>query len=398
VGFLPLGIVLFVAAGWLWKEFSFRWAFLAAGAFGAAFITTAAPYVAYLWIASGHWSIGREFPIAMMYGMGDVAHQGDDWRQLGWSAGASPFQAIYLEPQLYTEKVGQYFLVSLYNFTQALEPILTIMLAIGVCARRPVLVDRVGSRLKKIFQPDSQSIVSSTSTPEPTRIEPKLNRSISPRCKSNIGWNEAQPVSRSEARRLSESFLVAIVLFYFCGFVLTYTGTRFMVHLLPFIFGWVAAGIILVSETVAQWCRPATDRIAYLIVPAAIGITLLPRTLWPLGYDMRGMRYAGGAIAMMKKPATIAARDGRVAFYAGARFVELPPAPPEDFCAWLGARRGDFLMIGNRDEHFFNITRNQRCLELLKRYPRYGSGYYDLYRVRAPVQAGGGSALGIATP
>lgn len=386
IGFLPLGI-LFIAAGWLSKELSFRWALLAATAFAAAFMIIAAPYFGYLRIASGHWSIGREFTAAMMYGMGDVSQNGGKWRQLGWSPGVSSFQAIYLEPQLYAEKVGEYFLVSLYSFAQALEPILLVMLALGIWARGPACFARASSRLNEIFRAARQRVHSS--------------RTIFTRRTSNTGQSETQPVSRSQARRLSELFLAAIVLFYFCGFSLTYTGTRFMVHLLPFIFGWVVAGIIFASAKAAQWCRPASRSIARVIVPAAIGITLLPRTLWPLGYDMRGMRYAGANIAQMKKPAAaVAARDGRVAYYADARLVELPPSPPKDFCAWLRARGGDFLMIGNHDEQLFSIARNRRCLELLKRYPRYGAGYYDLYAVRAPDQArgSGASAFGIATP
>ena len=400
IGFLPLGVVLFIAAHWSSKELSFPWVVVAAGAFGAAFMMIAAPYIAYLRIASGHWNIGREFTAAMMYGMGDVSQNGGEWRRLAWSAHVSPFQAIFSEPQLYAEKVGQYFLVSLYAFAQALEPILSVMLAVGIWARGPALFAPAILRLKKIFPPDRQSMLTFASRRELPPIESKLGRVDHTRCKSKIEQSEALPVSGSEARRLSEFFLAGIVVFYFCGFALTYTGTRFMVHLLPFIFGWVAAGIIFVSAKAAQWCRPASRGIAQVIVPAAIGMTLLPRTLWPLGYDMRGMRYAGADIAQMKKTAAVAARDGRVAYYAGARLVELPPSPPEDFCAWLRARRGDFLMIGNRDEQLFSIGRNRRCLELLKRYPRYGSGYYDLYVVTAPnrMRGRGPSTFGIAKP
>jgi len=85
---------------------------------------------------------------------------------------------------------------------------------------------------------------------------------------------------------------------------------------------------------------------------------------------------------MTKGPAIVAARDGRVAYYAGARLIELPPSPPDNLCGWLRSHDGDFLMIGNHDEHAFNVTPMLHCLRLLKRYPRYGSGYYDLYAVR----------------
>jgi hypothetical protein len=264
-----------------------------------------------------------------MYGMGDVARNGGEWRRLGWSATASPLKIIFADPRLYAEKVGQYFIVSIYNFAQALEPLLTVMLAIGIWARGRALF----------------------ATPR-------------------------------------EAFLAAIVLFYFCGFALSYTGTRFMIHLIPFVFGWVAAGIIVMSEKFAQWWRPGSSRIVRVAVSAAIAMILLPRTLWPIGYDMRGVRYAGEDIAKITTgPVTVAARDGRVAYYAGARLIELPPLPPDNICGWLRSHDGNFLMIGNHDEHAFNVTPTLHCLRLLKRYPRYRSGYYDLYMVRPPERA-----------
>ena len=328
IGFLPLGILLFIAAGWLWKQASHAWVFTAGCTFAAVFMMVAAPYIAYLRISTGHWSIGREFTAAMMYGMGDVARNGEEWRRLGWSASTSPLMAIFGHPRLYAEKVGQYSFVSMYNFAQALEPLLTVMLAIGIWARGRALF--------------------------------------------------------ATAR---ESFLAGIVLFYYCGFALSYTGTRFMVHLIPFAFGWVALGIIVVSGEAARWCRPGT-RVIHTVVAASVAMTLLPRTLWPIGYDMRGVRYAGEDIARMTKgPAAVAARDGRVAYYAGARLIELPLVPPDEVCGWLRSEHGDFLMIGDHDEHAFNVTPTLHCLRLLKRYPRSRSGYYDLYAVRPPEQA-----------
>jgi len=326
IGFVLLGIPLLIAAGWLWKQASPAWVCIGSCAFALAFMMVAAPYIAYLRISNGHWSIGREFTAAMMYGMGDVAPNGDEWRRLGWSATASPLSIIVGEPRLYAEKVGQAFIISIYNFAQALEPLLVVMLAIGIWMRG-----------RRIFT------------------------------------------------RLQEAFLATIVLFYFCGFALSYTGTRFMLHLVPFVLGWVALGIIGLSDELAQWCRPGNERIARAIIPAAIAIVLLPRTLWPIGYDMRGVRYAGQDIAKMTNgPVTVAARDGRVAYYAGARLLELPPSPPDNVCGWLHMHGGDFLMIGNHDERTFDVTPGMPCLRLLKRYPRYGSGYYDLYAVLPP--------------
>src|SRR5262249_48319985 len=131
------------------------------------------------------------------------------------------------------------------------------------------------------------------------------------------------------------------------------------------------------------------------VIPAAIAMTLLPRTLWPIGYDMRGVRYAGEDIAKMTKgPATVAARDGRGAYYGGAQLIEMPPAPPDNLSRMLRLHDGDFLMIGNRDERAFNVTPTLHCLRLLKRYPRYRSGYYDLYAVR-PLERAGHSGAAI---
>jgi Dolichyl-phosphate-mannose-protein mannosyltransferase len=393
VGFLPLGIVLLLAAGWLWKLAPHRWVLSAAGAFTAVFVVVAAPYVVYLRIATGHWSVGREFTAAMMYGIGDVAQNGGEWRQLGWSANVSLFGAIFDHWRLYLDKVAQSFVVSGYNFAQALEPLPAVMLAIGIWTRARSVFARPRTPLKGSPQPGAPSASSARDTrlsrgrgfchpDQGSKVQVEVNartdRRVAMRLKE-IG----------EESHLSEFFLAAVVLFYFCGFTFSYTGIRFMVHLIPFVFGWVTVGIIVVSQQAAQWCKPGSRRIVSAIVPAAIVLTLLPRTLWPNGYDMRGVRYAGQDIAQMTKgPAAVAARDGRVAYYAGARLIELPPLPPVDFCGWLNSQRGDFLMIGERDEHLFDVAGSRSCLELLKRYPRYGAGYFDLYAVRVPQQDG----------
>jgi hypothetical protein len=113
-------------------------------------------------------------------------------------------------------------------------------------------------------------------------------------------------------------------------------------------------------------------------------LIMLPETLWPIGYDMRGVRYAGQAIARRNPEHTaVAARDGRVAWYAGAPFAGLPVRPVANLCEWLTARDNiGYLLIGNRDERKYAITPASGCLEFLYRYPRYGAGYYDLYAVR----------------
>jgi hypothetical protein len=333
IGFLPLGILLF-AGGLVWHRTSRLWAIAATASFATIFVLIAGPYIGYLRISSGHWSVGREFAAAMMYGMGDVARNGDEWRRLGYSAAASPFAAIFASPSLYAEKVGEYFVVSIYNFAQGLQPLLMVLLGFGL-------------------------------------------------------WSRGRAISGE----LKEAFLAAVVLFYFCGFVLSYTGTRFMIHLIPFTFGWVIVGIIAVSDTLARWFSPNRKQLAHLAVPAVVALLLLPRTLWPIGYDMRGLRYAGEDIAKMaqqkaQRPPAVATRDGRAAYYAGARLVELP-AGPVDLCGWLASQqRVDYLIIGNRDERAFDVTPAASCLELLKRYPRDGSRYYDLYAIRPAERSG----------
>ena len=123
-----------------------------------------------------------------------------------------------------------------------------------------------------------------------------------------------------------------------------------------------------------------------------IAIALLPRTLFPLGYDQRGLRYAGEEIAKRGvAPATVAGPDIRVAFYAGAGFILLPPKPAagEDLCGWLAAHRiVDYLMIDSRNERRWGGSGARPCLNPIKRYPRVGTAYYDLFAVRsanAPV-------------
>jgi hypothetical protein len=325
IGFLPLGLTWLVSVASLWKQASPKWALVAAFTFAAIFMIFATPYMTYLRISTGHWSVGREFTAAMMYGMGDVANNGDEWRRSGYASGASPLAAIVGHPGLYTEKVAEYSVVSLYNFAQALEPVLALLLAIGLWSR------------------------------------------------------DSAPRARA-----GEALMAAVVLFYFCGFVLSYTGTRFMAHLIPFTFGWVVVGILVTGQTVARWCRLKSRRLAHAAAPAAVALLLLPRTVWPIGYDMRGIRYAGEDIARLAKgPTAVAASDGRVAFYAGARLVELPPAPV-NICAWLGQRPGvTYVMLGNHEEQVFDVHPGLRCLELIKRYPHGRSHFYDLYAIRA---------------
>jgi hypothetical protein len=122
------------------------------------------------------------------------------------------------------------------------------------------------------------------------------------------------------------------------------------------------------------------------VIAAVVAVALLPRTLFPLGYDQRGMRHAGQEIARRsRRAATVAGTDVRVAFYAGASFVRLPAHPPagSDLCGWLAKHRAaNYLMIDDRTERRWIGAGTSPCLSLIKRYPRVGLAYYDLFAVR----------------
>jgi hypothetical protein len=110
---------------------------------------------------------------------------------------------------------------------------------------------------------------------------------------------------------------------------------------------------------------------------------LLPRTLWPLGYELRGLRYAGQDIARRGASMPgIVARDGRVAFYANGRFIELPMRPRPDLCRWLETEpEARYLMVSTREERSLGDFRAPRCLSLIKRYPRSRDSYYELFEI-----------------
>jgi hypothetical protein len=194
-------------------------------------------------------------------------------------------------------------------------------------------------------------------------------------------WRRGRKVFASAA----EAFLALVVAFYFGGFALSYTGARFMIHLIPYTFGWVILGLETLSGACQRiaanhdWPMPAS-------LPAALAaLILLPQTLWPIGYDMRGVRYAGELIAQHNNSAgAVIARDGRVAWYAGARFIGLPTDAVPSLCQWLAAQNdAGYVLIGRDDERRFAVTPTSSCLEFVRRYPRYGAGYYDLYAVRS---------------
>lgn len=326
IGLLMFGVGFVLVAALRWRQWSLIWTIAAGSIFATAFLVVASPYLIYLRETTGHWSVGREFTAAMMYGMGSIAPDSRIWQRLGYSTSVSPFAPLLRQPRLYLEKVVADFLGSLYGFVQALGPLVSVLLIIGLWRR-----------------------------------------------------GRAIPANRGEA------LLALLTAFYIVGFSFSYTGARFMLHLIPFTFGWVMVGLVVVSEGIMRVTAGGRfSRLPRYAPAIAIGLVLLPQTLWPIGYDMRGMRYAGKEIARRSggKPGAVAARDGRFAYYAGSAFILLPTDSIRDICAWLQAQ-GDanYLALDNHDERRLGLTTPPPCVSLVQRYPRYGAAYYDLFEV-----------------
>jgi dolichyl-phosphate-mannose-protein mannosyltransferase len=325
-GLLMFGVGFVLVAELWWRQWDLVWTIAATTIFAIGFLTVASPYLIYLRETTGHWSVGREFTAAMMYGMGTVAPDRLAWQRLGYSTSVSSFAPLLASPRLYLEKVGNDFFGSLYGFIQALGPLLSIFLIVGLWRRRRVIF-------------------------------------------ANLG----------------EALLALLTAFYVVGFSFSYTGARFMLHLVPFTFGWVMVGLAAAS---VRFTRITAGTRFSRLPPYALGIAiafvLLPQTLWPIGFDMRGVRYAGEEVARRTdgKPNAVAARDGRFAYYAGSAFILLPTESIPDICAWLHAQSGvGYLVLDNHDERRLGVTTPPRCISLVKRYPRYGAAYYDLFEV-----------------
>jgi hypothetical protein len=280
----------------------------------------------FLHALTGRWSVGREFTAAMILGMGNAPRTAS-WRNLGFSLTASPFAPVFANLRLYLLNSARHFKNSCYGFAQALGFVLTGLMLTGLWIRRRHLM-------------------------------------------SNF----------------SEALIGLLILFYLAGFSFSYTGTRFMSHLIPYTFGWVMAGIetgSLALEALAarmRWRRIPHDSLAALIV-----IGMLPQALWPVGDDQRGLRYAGEQIRQDGPAgAVVAAHDGRVAYYGKAQFVMLPQEPPPSLCAWLGEHRASYLLLTDGDENQMHNYDEHSCLKPVRRYPRYGNLYYDLFAVVSP--------------
>lgn len=336
VGVPALAAAILVSGPLLWRRWTVGWGAGAAAILATAFLLVASPYLLWMRHYTGHWTVGRELGVVTMEATGSTMGELERWRELGYRPGTSWLTAMRLDPAAYLRKVARDFFGSCYSFAQALDPLLCAALLIGL-------------------------------------------------------WADGRAI----AARWAEATLAALVVLYFIGFVLTDTGPRLLLHVVPFTFGWVVIGL----EAATGWldARLSASRspmgrvLAGPAVVIVVALALLPRTLFPLGYDQRGMRYAGQEIARRGGgTATVAGPDVRVAFYAGARFLRLParPAAGANLCGWLAEHRAaNYLMIDDRDERHWGGTGGRPCLKLIKRYPRVGSTYYDLFAVRGAAAA-----------
>ncbi|HLK88002.1 MAG TPA: glycosyltransferase family 39 protein [Candidatus Binataceae bacterium] len=335
VGVPVLFAVVLVAGAWPWREWTPRWSLGAAALMLAMFLLIAAPYLVWMRSYTGHWTVGRELGVVTMEATGSTTGELAKWRAMGYRPATSWLTALELAPAAYARKVARDFFGSCYAMVQALGPVLAAAFVVGL-------------------------------------------------------WVEGRATVRQWARAL----LALLVAMYFAGFVLTDTGPRLMSHLVPFTLGWAAIGIEEAAIRLRGLGSRVNSRLARAAGPAivvVVGLSLLPRTLFPLGYDQRGLRYAGGEIAALERrngKRTVAGTDPRVAFYADGEFIPIPPRPAaddEDICRWLAAHPGaDYLMIDDRTERRWGgVGGNDPCLRLVKRYPRVGKTYYDLFAVRS---------------
>jgi hypothetical protein len=324
IGMIVLMIPFPMAASMFWKRPTACISLLLSLSFGCAAGAFVAPYVIMLHSLTGHWTVGREFTAAVMYGIAGASSNTAQWKHLGYSPSASPLAMMSAHPSLYLKKVGIDVGLSFYGFAQATGPVLIPLLAMGLWARG-----------RKLF-----------SAP-------------------------------------AEVLLAVLVIGYFGGFTLSSTGARFMSHLIPYTFGWVILGLEVVTLRLQEFAARGGLRLPSSVPALVLALFLLPQTLWPIGYDMRGIRYAGEAIAAENPTGgAVVARDGRVAWYAHAPFVALPVGSVPDLCTWLKQHaHASYLLIGERDELHFAVSPAVACLDFIRRYPRYGAGYYDLFAV-----------------
>ncbi len=324
VGFALFVPVFAVLGARIWRRWHIGWALLAALAFGAAYLIVASPYVVYLSRSAGHLAFSREFRAAVMYGMGDVSGDRSKWQDLAYRGNASLLAPLFAAPRLFLTKFASDFVMSFYFMAEALNPLLGVLLLIGLYNRGRAIVTE---------------------------------------------WADA--------------FLALMILGYISGFAISYTGPRFMVHLIPFTFGWIALGLAASSRWISETL--AGRRLHPAFCALAVGAVLIAIAVQNDSYDVRGIRYAGEEIARISSgPRSVVSDDKRFAYYADAQQIFLPPPGEKtDFCAWLAARSGQiYVTLSDKEEVHYGVAGGAPCLVHVARYPRGEDRYYDLFKAR----------------
>jgi len=326
IAFLPFAAIFMILGAPIWRRWSLGWSIGAAITFCCSFLLIASPYLIYLRISSGHWIFSREFTAAMMYGMGEVAPNSRHWQALGYSTHVSALAPIFAAPMRYLRKVGDDSLGTLVGFVRAMGPAPITLLPIGL-------------------------------------------------------WNRGRTI----VANFAEAMLMLLTLAYAGGFAISYTGARFMLHLIPYVFGWTIAGLGVASDALVEFAKRTTKLSPpHGALAVAVALTMLPQTLWPIGYDQRGFRDAGEEIAQRAagRPIAVVARDGRVAFYAHSRFILLGDPQQAGLCRWLEAHpEAGYLLLGDRDVRRYRAPAATPCLAPIRRYGRYGKGYFELFAI-----------------
>ncbi|MGD0073417.1 MAG: glycosyltransferase family 39 protein [Candidatus Binataceae bacterium] len=324
IGLLIVCLAFLMLGAIVWKVWNLGLAVRWSIGFAVPFLAVASPYLIYLRLSTGRWTVGRELSAAMAFGMAQVVANKSGWQTSGLQGSVSIFAPLLADPRAYLWKAVYDVAMSLYAFPIALGPLLFMFLIVGLWIR-------------------GRGIIAS--------------------------WRE--------------SLLAMLVIFYFSGFALSYTGTRFMFHLIPYTFGWLMIGLATCSRWATRLRLPLSMRVPESALAPVVALTLLASTLIPLGYDLRGLRYAGQDIAGRgESMPVVIARDPRVAFYAHGQFLELPTKSLPDFCHWLESEtEARYLVVSRREEGNIGDLRALRCIRLIKRYPRSHGSYYDLFQI-----------------
>ena len=323
-GFLLVGEAFLVAGPQLWGRWRIRQAIPWAAALVLAFLAVASPYLLFLHRETGHWTVSHELNVTAAGVVMETATNKAPWQALLRSGNVSLLAPLYLDPRAYLYAVARNLALSPYFLVLALGALPAVLLALGL-----------GVRGREIFR----------------------------------SWRE--------------SLLAVIVLFYLFGFSFLNTGPRFMIHLIPYAFGWVMVGFDRACGWLGRFglIGPRRTPVALAIV---IALTLLPQTLWPLGYDLRAFAQAAADIRRADSgDFAIVSADPRISYYAGAKAVAMPDSASGDFCGWLGRQpEAKYLIMSGRDERRLGDPRGLRCVTFIKRYPRTASSYFELFAVR----------------